>query len=753
MTASTPDWAAWTGRLDEAGVDVDDVVDELISQVLSVPPGRTSTAPLIRALDLARSDLSRADAATALAWVAGEDDIGAVDCLERSFDRDKSHAFLAPSLLGALGLLGLRNETARAGAKRYLLRLQDGDPRPLLVAGAKMIGLLCDREDDKALRGKLSKIAEVNDPGVRAEGRQQLALLCFGDALLAGRPDELTERLREARAQFALAESTEEVRPDAALCGLLIDLVLQFDALELDRQAAASALADMTGRLRAGVTGLGEVIFRGNRSPAAVRFARNSLRIAKALESAAAEVARAVRWTCYDDSVTSLARCYAAIRYRPQVFPGQERVATAMTSLSDCLLKPRLGPVLHRKVGKDSLAQVIANYEHLHPREDAVLAGLRAIQEAEAEAERDAGCRLSEEKHGKLAALAAQVNRTPDQLVDDIVVVVQDGKGAADWAVRAGLLPASSLATQKEGREMSLPRVGIITALPEEFDAVRVMLKGEKRHRTPGPGAGHEYLLGVIPSLREGVHQVVLAQTMRMGNNSAAIRASKLLADFPSIDRIIMCGISGGVPNPAKVDEHVRLGDIVVSNGQGVIQYDFGKQALAAFDHRHAPRPPSASLLEAVQVLEQDRLAGKRPWEGYFRDGLALRSIAKPPDSSDVVLDKNEEPVPHPPYSGPLPRIFHGPVASANCVQGDYRKRDRLRDLFRIKAVEMEGSGIADASWEYEKAGYLIVRGPCDYCDDRNKESQTDKWKPYAAMAAAAYTRALLEVIPGEAVE
>jgi nucleoside phosphorylase len=73
--------------------------------------------------------------------------------------------------------------------------------------------------------------------------------------------------------------------------------------------------------------------------------------------------------------------------------------------------------------------------------------------------------------------------------------------------------------------------------------------------------------------------------------------------------------------------------------------------------------------------------------------------------------------------------------------------------MYKIKAVEMEGSGIADASWECEKAGYLIVRGICDYCDARNKGTQTDAWKPYVAMAAAAYVRALLEVIPGEATE
>jgi nucleoside phosphorylase len=61
----------------------------------------------------------------------------------------------------------------------------------------------------------------------------------------------------------------------------------------------------------------------------------------------------------------------------------------------------------------------------------------------------------------------------------------------------------------------------------------------------------------------------------------------------------------------------------------------------------------------------------------------------------------------------------------------------------------MEGFGVADAAWEYEKAGYLVVRGVCDYCDVRTKHLQTDAWKRYAAMAAAAYVRALIEAMPG----
>jgi nucleoside phosphorylase len=301
-------------------------------------------------------------------------------------------------------------------------------------------------------------------------------------------------------------------------------------------------------------------------------------------------------------------------------------------------------------------------------------------------------------------------------------------------------------------RKATMSTVGIITALAHEFDAVRAMLSDFQRQRVEGYGSGREYGIGVIASPRGGVHRVVLARTITMGNNSAALRAEKLLADFPTVDSIIMCGIAGGVPSPNSPDDHVRLGDIVVSDRRGVVQYDFGKQTSGAFEDRHSPRPPSAMLLEAVNLLEEERVAGHRPWEVHLQAGLKARSLARPADSTDVLRGKGGRKVAHPIEKGPRPRVFLGPIASSNSVQGDAARRDALRDQFRVKAVEMEGSGIADAAWEHDKVGYLVVRGICDYCDFKNKRKQTDLWKPYAAMAAAAYVRALLESMPGIAV-
>jgi nucleoside phosphorylase len=326
-------------------------------------------------------------------------------------------------------------------------------------------------------------------------------------------------------------------------------------------------------------------------------------------------------------------------------------------------------------------------------------------------------------------------------------------QGDASRTATSSAQDATEATSEKPGCESSstrAPNLGIITALPEEFDAVRLMLANFQRHRTDGSGGAQEYGIGEIVSPRGGVHSVVLARTLTMGNSSAALRAQKLLADFPTVESIIMCGIAGGVPNRASSDDHVRLGDIVVSDRRGVIQYDFGKQLADAFEVRSSPRPPSAKLLEAVHLLEEEELAGHRPWTKLLEEALQVRSVSRPNEATDVLLSNKGRKVAHPSDPRPRPRVFHGPIASSNAVQGDATRRDALRDKFKVKAVEMEGSGVADATWEYEKAGYLVVRGICDYCDARNKGSQTDKWKYYAAMAAAAYLRALLEVIPGE---
>ncbi|NOJ41515.1 hypothetical protein [Bradyrhizobium australiense] len=66
-----------------------------------------------------------------------------------------------------------------------------------------------------------------------------------------------------------------------------------------------------------------------------------------------------------------------------------------------------------------------------------------------------------------------------------------------------------------------------------------------------------------------------------------------------------------------------------------------------------------------------------------------------------------------------------------------------MRDRFNVRAVEMEASGLQNAAWAQGKV-IFVVQGICDYCD----EHKNDDWQNYAALVAAAYTRALIEEMP-----
>ena len=145
--------------------------------------------------------------------------------------------------------------------------------------------------------------------------------------------------------------------------------------------------------------------------------------------------------------------------------------------------------------------------------------------------------------------------------------------------------------------------IGIVTALPKEFAAMQLQLRDAADIAFPGQGAGLRYAVGRVKASGGGSHYAALCLA-GMGNNVAAIRAMRLLEHFPQVDDIIMVGIAGGVPNITKVEDHVRLGDIVVSDLGGVVQYDFVKDEGPFRSEKGSTHRPSARLIEAARFLE-----------------------------------------------------------------------------------------------------------------------------------------------------
>lgn len=325
----------------------------------------------------------------------------------------------------------------------------------------------------------------------------------------------------------------------------------------------------------------------------------------------------------------------------------------------------------------------------------------------------------------------------------------EDSRAELEHVDAGSIMKSRVIEITDKGLE-STPTIGIITALPKEFAAMRAMLENVRTRDKPARDGQHRYFIGEIPISENRRHQVVVALMPDMGNNSASSVASRLLVHFPSVKDIIMVGIAGGTPNVKKPNEHVRLGDVVVSDRNGVVEYDLVKEEIQEIKHRYPPRPPSARLLTAVSLLEADELAGERPWLKHIEKAAHLFNSSRPLKERDILRDfaypNSPMPIDHPHdprRTNGEPRVFLGTIASANTLLKNPVKRDALRDQFGVKAVEMEGSGVADAAWS-EGAGYLVVRGICDYCDP----DKTDEWQEYAAVVAAAYTRGLIELVP-----
>lgn len=293
--------------------------------------------------------------------------------------------------------------------------------------------------------------------------------------------------------------------------------------------------------------------------------------------------------------------------------------------------------------------------------------------------------------------------------------------------------------------------IGVVTALPEEFAAFREMLTNPLTRKPPGdPNA---YAVGAVPAVRDGdeigEHLVVLTQLKRMGTLSAASAATNLMRSFPSVRLVLMVGIACGIPSPTDPGNHVRLGDIIVSDRQGVVAFTSGVQLEVGFDQRHLLQPPSAALLGAVNALEADELRGERPWEEHIA-ALAERSTVfkRPGPQSDILKDSEGKRVKHPRDDrrrGGQPRVFRGNIGSSDILSRDAAFRDDIAKKHKLRGIEMEGSGIAEATWTFNLP-YGVVRGSSDY-GDRDKQ---DQWHHYAAAVAAGYARALIERIAPE---
>ncbi len=273
------------------------------------------------------------------------------------------------------------------------------------------------------------------------------------------------------------------------------------------------------------------------------------------------------------------------------------------------------------------------------------------------------------------------------------------------------------------------PTIGLITAISEEFAAVKALVDNQKR--LPVSQDRSAYVAGTMPSLIPGEpHHLVVTIMARAGNDIAAAACTNLLRSFPSVSVIVMCGIAAGIPRPADPGKHVELGDIVVATW-GVIDYDHVDVTDQGVVLRAGFPRPSPLLASSANLLKAGEEEENRPWERWLEPSVC----GLPKTYERPVLNGSGRPQ----HRRDTPYVHYGLIGSADRSLRSARVRDALAAKHNLRALEMEGKGIGNSAF-LNGLEWFVVRGISDHGDS----ATADTWRRPASLAAAGYVRELL---------
>lgn len=275
----------------------------------------------------------------------------------------------------------------------------------------------------------------------------------------------------------------------------------------------------------------------------------------------------------------------------------------------------------------------------------------------------------------------------------------------------------------------------VLTVIEDEFDAVRAVLAahhevGASSVFAPTPPEGAK------PSL-----PFVLARCANRSNIPAQSSASRLVEDWrPEI--VVLVGIAGGVTRAKKSGDGIEWrgpapGDILVAD---YVHYaEFTKHVPAGTQLRFFPLDqPTSALVQAHADAVRSPGYGVNPWH----DKVAA-----------------ERP------GGGGPEVHVGEIIAVEGVAGDplnAHQKDYLKRFDHATAVDMESAGVARAVHEartdvHYNPRWMCIRAISDrvYAATSDEEAEAlpveenneerEKWKSYAAAAAGAFTRRILE--------
>ncbi len=218
---------------------------------------------------------------------------------------------------------------------------------------------------------------------------------------------------------------------------------------------------------------------------------------------------------------------------------------------------------------------------------------------------------------------------------------------------------------------------GILAPMPEEIHLIIEKMTIESVYES----GGRNYYKGVFQG------KACVVALSRIGKVASSVTAAVMIEKF-GIDRLIVCGVAGGIA------PHLKTGDIVVADE--CVQHDLDARPL--FPQFEAP------------------LLGK----GFFPCDPEL--VAKAMESSQEFLEKDirkfiSEDEIHK-FTMHEPVLYKGQLCCGDQFIGSKAQLEKIRtDLPKTLCVEMEGGAVGQICHEY-KIPYVVVRTISDSADD-----------------------------------
>lgn len=244
----------------------------------------------------------------------------------------------------------------------------------------------------------------------------------------------------------------------------------------------------------------------------------------------------------------------------------------------------------------------------------------------------------------------------------------------------------------------------IITALPLERDAVLAKLQDIELIEIKG----RSYHKSFIAKENGEYGKVVVLCLFAMGNTSSALATAQAINVW-NPHNLFLTGITGGLKGTG-----VKLGDVVIASQ--IVGYDIGKIFESHYEPRYESLPSSYRLLQAAHEL---------PLLQWQRELKVIPPIK--------VKRKS--------------KAHFGVVGSGDKVVASEDFIEQFRGHWsKMVAVEMEGFGFTAAAYQAATVpGSILIKGISDWADSK----KDDRWRNYAADAAASYTVSLIKSIFG----